>query len=84
MNISQQATEYANQFGFDAHSVQSLMDFIIERVGDKVTAENVLDVVQAYTPEWLRLQESMAAEALTKLHILSPMVRDMIEAEGVV
>lgn len=82
MNISAQAQEYANRFNCDAHSVQSLMDFIIERVGDKVTAENVHDVVQAYTPEWLRLQESMAGEALTKMHIFAPMVRDLIKREA--
>lgn len=80
--MDQALIDFANQNGFDKHSVQSLADFIIERTAKYVTAENVHDVVQAYIPEWLRVQNLMATEALTKMHMFAPLMRDMIRADA--
>lgn len=55
--------DFAAANGFDSNAVKSLIDFMVERFGQRINANNVQDVLEAYIPEWLRLQESMAVDA---------------------
>lgn len=63
-------TEFAAANNFDANSIRSLMDFIIDRVGDKITEANAEDVLAAYIPQWLAAQDRMAVIAVTHLREL--------------
>lgn len=74
--------DFAKANGFDLAAVQSLSDFIIERMGEYITEDNVVDIVEAYVPEWLRVQEKLALIAHMNPAQFAEGIRLMIEAEA--
>ena len=84
--MDQALIDFANQNGFDPHSVQSLADFITERTAKYVTAENAAslidgELVQAMVPEWMRVQEQLSVTAHVNPTAFARGLLDLIQAE---
>lgn len=76
-----QIAEFSSAHNFDERAVRNLIDFMVERTGDFINEENAVDVLQAYIPEFMRVQENLAVQAHTHMSQFAPLIADLIRSE---